>query len=491
MCGIVGVVDLTGITFSQQKFFKQSLYADALRGLHSTGVATLTKKFHPNVFKRAVNASDFLELGTTEKALDKYGNKILMLGHNRHATMGDLIDDNAHPFKHGNITMVHNGSLRTQWQLDDHMKFDVDSEVIAHNLNKNGVDATVPNLNGAFSLVWHDAEDNTLNFIRNSERPMCYAMISDSAFIFGSESRLLEWTAFRNGLSIKGNEIFSLDTGDLMSVDLTAKVVAFPKRKIKLQEDIPKRNTNWNQSQVPAINQARQSKKEADKKQESTVIHLPQEKKSRSGWGLLAELGFTVGQDVEFVTVGWTKNVRSVGTAPTGVLEGYLQDDSIKGHKETWADVEVYCIQDKHDEGGLYRGRIAGAREDKDGVAIVILSTDSIELIRAVPWDDKEEDAAIIAATEQYEEVHGKNNHHGDQHILGGTVVEEGQDEELGTFLMGHKDMYIPIDTWNHLTKDGCANCGGNLLEEDHKDHHWVSQHTILCADCASGKTIH
>ena len=114
MCGIVGVVDLTGITFNQQKFFKQSLYADALRGLHSTGVATLTKKFRPNVYKRAVNASDFLELGTTDKMLDKYGNKILMLGHNRHATMGDLIDDNAHPFHHGNITMVHNGSLRSQ-----------------------------------------------------------------------------------------------------------------------------------------------------------------------------------------------------------------------------------------------------------------------------------------------------------------------------------------------------------------------------------------
>lgn len=500
MCGIVGVVDLTGLSFAQQKFFRQGLYTDGLRGLHSTGVATLTKDFEPQVYKKALNASDFLQLSTTDKVLDKYGTKIMMLGHNRHATMGSLIDDNAHPFQHGNITMVHNGSLKNQWRLEDNAQFPVDSETITHNINKNGVDWTIPKLNGAFSLVWYDASNHTLNFIRNAERPMHYAVLNKSSFIFGSESLMLEWLADRNNLKIVDNEIKTLPIGNLMTLPLDAKELEFNHRIVELLEDTwgyggARNYTPFQGKQETKKTEekgkteaAKGGKKEEEKGKESSVIYLPQDR-DKSPRDLLAELHWNIGDTVEWICTGWSPNK----SGRTGITTGYLQDDEIKGHDATWADVEIYSVHNMFDEGGLYSGQIVSAKEDR-GATIVILNPRTIKMIDLDPYSQRE-DEAIIKTTEEYAEKHGDSPAFNSEEVAETELILGGTD--TGTFYLGPRDAYIPRETWEKLTRYGCSQCSGNVSEEDHAEIVWFSETTFLCPECAEqlaeecGQTAH
>ena len=103
MCGLVGVVGST-MSFVDSKVFRQLLYIDALRGPHSTGVSTNNINGEVETFKRALNASDYLQLKLGEKISSKVTGDFL-LGHNRYATQGAIDDNNAHPFTYGNVNL--------------------------------------------------------------------------------------------------------------------------------------------------------------------------------------------------------------------------------------------------------------------------------------------------------------------------------------------------------------------------------------------------
>ncbi|MFW3388022.1 UNVERIFIED_CONTAM: hypothetical protein RF648_18655, partial [Kocuria sp. CPCC 205274] len=170
-------------------FFETLLYCDIVRGDHSTGVYS-GFSFDPKepvevkIRKAAVPADVFIrkkglwdEVKEEKRPATHNANATVtklpkfLVGHNRYATMGEVVDRNAHPFQHGSITLVHNGTLDNQSLLPDHQKFAVDSENIAYSIDKIGIEETIKKLNGKFTLVWFDAKDQTLNFIRNKDRP--------------------------------------------------------------------------------------------------------------------------------------------------------------------------------------------------------------------------------------------------------------------------------------------------------------------------------
>lgn len=79
MCGLVGVVG-KDITYISNKVFKQLLYVDALRGSHSTGIARNDTDNVVTTYKRALNATDFLQLTTTSDMVSDLKADFLM-GH--------------------------------------------------------------------------------------------------------------------------------------------------------------------------------------------------------------------------------------------------------------------------------------------------------------------------------------------------------------------------------------------------------------------------
>ena len=219
MCGLVGVAG--NLTATSTKIMAQMLIADQFRGMHSTGVASI-KDNSVATYKRAMNASDFLQLKRADSLLDIYADAII--GHNRAATQGQVNDENAHPFTHGDVTLVHNGTLVTQRGLPKHSQFTVDSENIAYAMSQLGAKDVLEELDGAFSLVWHDTRNNTLNFARNDERPLCLAYAHGIVY-WASEELMLRWLLDRNKIH---NPVFmTLPVGQHHVLDLSKKITGF------------------------------------------------------------------------------------------------------------------------------------------------------------------------------------------------------------------------------------------------------------------------
>jgi hypothetical protein len=105
VCGLVGVF---GDNFTRNKtIFEELLHIDQLRGQHSTGVAFLNEKY-TQVIKDIVTPEELSYYKKYQKAMNK--EHLALMGHNRQATRGEIIQSNAHPFSHGSITLTHNGT---------------------------------------------------------------------------------------------------------------------------------------------------------------------------------------------------------------------------------------------------------------------------------------------------------------------------------------------------------------------------------------------
>lgn len=236
MCGIVGIFNPTQ-TENNVNLFEQMLYADVFRGFHSTGVFRLcADNTNTETFKKALPAGVYLYNDGWEalkggtypgtKGLQKLSP--LYVGHNRHATIGEKTDENSHPFTEGAITLVHNGSV-TKSTLSNGSKFAVDSHAICALIDEKGIDEALKEMDGAFALVWWDSESKTLNFLRNSKRPMHICKYTDGTYAWASEEDMLKWIMTRKGSSsniVKTLErSFELPVGYLYSLHFDGKVI--------------------------------------------------------------------------------------------------------------------------------------------------------------------------------------------------------------------------------------------------------------------------
>lgn len=207
MCGIIGEFnrDATFKRNKRQGFITQSLICDTVRGYDSTGVFAVPKDPTEEIFlfKKAIAGPDFVQLDRFMSLLADIEDYKFIVGHNRWATRGGISSKTAHPFQKQNITMVHNGTLKTWYNLHTKGNYSVDSEAIAASLAENGVEDTIKELNGAYALVWHDSVTDKMYMIRNEERTLYYATIKGSdSIIFASEHGMLSWIGDRNGYDI-------------------------------------------------------------------------------------------------------------------------------------------------------------------------------------------------------------------------------------------------------------------------------------------------
>lgn len=221
ICGIVGVINhrKNGFIDQDNQIFKRLLYLDVERGPDSTGLFTVTNKGECHVAKEIGTAEQML---TTKEAKDilghAYRNGAFIVGHNRKATRGSITDTNAHPFNSGDIVLVHNGSLYGHKHLAD---TDVDSEAIAIELNKNSGDVleTFNKVDGAYTCVWYNNGDKTLNFFRNKDRPMWF-YYADSITVFASEWTMLWYSVIKAGLKWDSTKVNELPVGTHVAYEI-------------------------------------------------------------------------------------------------------------------------------------------------------------------------------------------------------------------------------------------------------------------------------
>lgn len=198
MCGLVALVSkkTNGFTVQQQDMFSTLLYLDALRGLDSTGVFSILNNGDLHMVKEIGSPLKMFGLQEFKDIKSEAFQKgSAMVGHNRKATKGSVNDVNAHPFiVDDKICLVHNGTLFGHRQ---HANVEVDSHAIAHLLAKDDdVAAVASKLDGAYALIWHNFEQNSLNFLRNTERPLFWAE-TENEWLWCSEKEMIDFVVAR------------------------------------------------------------------------------------------------------------------------------------------------------------------------------------------------------------------------------------------------------------------------------------------------------
>lgn len=197
MCGIVGIAG--HLEHKDEATTKRLITYDYFRGPDSTGFAAVRATGEVKLAKLASHPFDLFDLGKFKEALSGYQSTVF-LGHNRLATKGAISSFNAHPFEFEHIVGCHNGTLdysavqTLEKELGE--KFPVDSQALIAAIARMGLKATIEMISGAWSIVYYDGHDGTINFLRNDQRPMHYGYTKDfKKVLWASDWWMMEMAA--------------------------------------------------------------------------------------------------------------------------------------------------------------------------------------------------------------------------------------------------------------------------------------------------------
>ena len=218
MCGIVGTIALTDEVHynARQHFLKYALIMDTIRGADSTGIINVSKKFSVQQSRTTMAGNAFVATkGYKNVAKDGW----CTIGHNRAATAGSVKVANAHPFRFGPITLVHNGTLYKAGSslptFDSKLEVDSMQIALALSLCEPGeADGVLEQIDGAFALVWTDERDRSINMARNANRPLHFAINNAKSLLtFMSDGHMLTTILKSFGTDpARGNTVYSIDT---------------------------------------------------------------------------------------------------------------------------------------------------------------------------------------------------------------------------------------------------------------------------------------
>ncbi len=197
MCGIIGY---TG------KGDAKEIMLDALelleyRGYDSAGIALL-KDGKTQTVKRAGRVKDLRSFCARINLEGQCG-----IGHTRWATHGGVCDENAHPHRFGNVTLIHNGIIENYRELIDKyalggsLASETDSEVVAAVLQHfyqgdpySAIRRTVLKLKGTFALaIMFDDQPDQIFAVRNVS-PIVVAATADGAILSSDVAAIVPFT---------------------------------------------------------------------------------------------------------------------------------------------------------------------------------------------------------------------------------------------------------------------------------------------------------
>lgn len=199
MCGLVGVISShkTGLVSWEIDLFFELWWVTALRGWEGSGFCTIYnhkdgKNKKAQYAKGIYTPFDVMYNPKNWNGMVKDRKIQAILGHCRSATSGKVNDVNSHPFEKNGKIFFHNGTIKNIKDFPEFNKFDVDSEGLLAAFDKLGIEKTLQQTDGDLACLWYDSADETINVIRNNNRPLFGVKVNDLLFI-SSEKIMLEF----------------------------------------------------------------------------------------------------------------------------------------------------------------------------------------------------------------------------------------------------------------------------------------------------------
>lgn len=248
MCGIVGIVTRKNNGFYQQdlEVFQGMLVNDSQRGEDSTGVAVVENTGNVQIVKIASHPFHLFELDSWSKfRSDAFARGRILIGHNRKATQGEINSQNAHPFHEGDIVMVHNGTLYKSYYEGLKTGKAVDSHALTVAFNEKGAENVIPEIQGAFALVWYNLRTGMLHLCRNDARPLSILRTKDT-IAFASEAWMPYGQFLRRGEKVE--ESYQLEPGMLYTIDPATGGITT--KKLELYKAPPPTTTVYSSSNL-------------------------------------------------------------------------------------------------------------------------------------------------------------------------------------------------------------------------------------------------
>lgn len=457
MCGIIGLYTKTPRYQKNKDFVVQSLYADALRGMHGTGLACVHSNKNIHIFKRAVPAYDLLDMRGFDDVVSTMHSYKVVIGHNRHKTMGDQINAHTHPFNHGRITLVHNGSLSYVGNLPG--RSPVDSERIAIALSESTPEEVIPKLEGAFALVWWDADAEAMYIVRNDERPLFLGKDKDHDTIyFASEPQMLGWIAWRTGITLEN--VYQPQPGELLKF---SKGSCTPETK---QLEIWKRPVYHQQQQD--YSRKRPHVRTLDTYQRSKFLDAND---------------LHIGKAVVLAPLAW---VGYSADAPTEKSHGRL---FLQSNDHDCMFVWSACKYKEISTSRYIRGNVCGVAFEGDRICALVNNIHTAEeenelhlseedVYNFGVLDEKKLRLRELIMAPANGNVGSKND------------SQEGETDEnaLCEMVMGPEGKFMEVSEYTRLIRGGCCMCASPLDIKD-APHTFDSSQNVYCDDCWDAAT--
>ena len=465
MCGIVTVFgsDMGPV---HGLIMKDLLILDQVRGMHATGVMKVDSTGNVEVKKEPVNGATFVSDTANKTFVTTLAGARGIIGHNRWATMGALIAENAHPFQHDHITMVHNGTLDSQDTLatdEANKSFEVDSNQLAFTLSQWGVQRTVRQTDGAFVLAWHNALENSFNFVRNSKRPFWLAKVTGKDIYIGASERwMIEVACARQKTLVTIDDPQELPVGQHVKYVLgkgafankTHRPVVTPVTFMPYDEtSYGSWGSKYNYNTKPAYKTQVYKAPATSHVRNNTVTQE------------LAEVGLTLHQEVNIYLTyfrPYAGAASHVEGRRIGIAYGCL--DNLSGPDIPCA---VHAINEKDFIMGEYKATVSGVQHNlKDYNEKLIEGCVLMRNISLITSWETSQDKLVDDPDQPFDE-----------------------DDATTSFVYGPSRALISEEKFEQLAAHGCGLCTTDIFVEDDENISWEND-TPICHDCTERREL-